>query len=1201
MPNKNINYSYTGDTSSLEKATKHSIELLRKYGKAVQDAAGRDAFKSSEKEIENLRSSIQRTLSPATRLTSTFKEFAKYQERMSGYVNGIDRMIDSQTRLTKSARESAQVFKEFLDHKDKMTGYINGIDQMIDKQKKLTKSAKESARVFNEVYYGQNKYNYKVPGYNKDASFRPSKSAEESAKAFGGLSGKILDITSRASEAAGTSSTANAINKIGVSAANAAKSTGLLGTVIALATAKFKQTKSEIESVDSSLSGLISAIPNFGKAVASGIVAPVGNITTSTEAAIGAIKVFKGVVLDGARVTVEFIQSLYKLSAALVPKTIEYSYTALKKFVNLVSSAGDKISDFAENLVGGITNTAQLVAGSVFGGYLAEATKSAIDMAEAVNLFTVAMKDNIYVGNEFIETTSEMFGLDPTNLRSITGLFYEMGAAVDVPTDALSKMSLGMTALALNVSSLFNVDIDTVADNLTSGLRGMSRAVVKYGMDLRASTVQAYTESLGITENFENMNEASREVARYLVMVKQAADANRDFAETIEQPANQLRILKEQIVQLGRTIGRYFVQAFKDVIPVINGVIMAIRLVLEAFASFLGIFTGESTRVIASETEDVASGVGGIGDAADDTTNKLQDMLAPFDELNILAASTSDASDGIGGIGADELVDPRLLAELEKVESQLGTIRMKAIEVRDAILDFLGLKYNMELDPITGDVLNKLEMIPGGFADQLYKAWANEEWSKIGTLIAKKLNTLLDGAVEKVRWSNVGNKITEKIQIVATALNAFIRDFNWYDLGAVIGASINTALRTVITWLQSFDFESWGVAIANAANGVFNELDVGVIGVAIAEWLNKGISFATGFATTFDWQQFSSQLIGSLYAFFTAIKVEEFFSTATAIINHLISALSTLVFETPWTSVKDSIVSILTTTFSEMDYMEFIEAALAIIWHLIDALLEFIATNDWTPVKDGIVNILTWFFEEAPYMDFLRAAIAIINHMIDALVSFVSEADWGVVKQNIISALDYIFETAKIEEFIRAATELVVHFIDALVTWINSNHDKFREIGSAIGEALARLNWGELLLSAISAIGSALWSGIKSYISSSIGGLFGGSGNKASASLGPPITSPHLSFGMATGGVVTGPTRALIGEGLYDEAVIPLGNSPQMLDLLEKFASITQRRGSSEPVEVRVFIGDKEWDAFTYESAERGKELVGATPIKERS
>ncbi len=42
---------------------------------------------------------------------------------------------------------------------------------------------------------------------------------------------------------------------------------------------------------------------------------------------------------------------------------------------------------------------------------------------------------------------------------------------------------------------------------------------------------------------------------------------------------------------------------------------------------------------------------------------------------------------------------------------------------------------------------------------------------------------------------------------------------------------------------------------------------------------------------------------------------------------------------------------------------------------------------------------------------------------------------------------------------------------------------------------------------------------------------------------------------MATGGVVTGPTFALIGEGKYDEAVVPLGDSPQFKSMKESIAS----------------------------------------------
>ena len=87
---------------------------------------------------------------------------------------------------------------------------------------------------------------------------------------------------------------------------------------------------------------------------------------------------------------------------------------------------------------------------------------------------------------------------------------------------------------------------------------------------------------------------------------------------------------------------------------------------------------------------------------------------------------------------------------------------------------------------------------------------------------------------------------------------------------------------------------------------------------------------------------------------------------------------------------------------------------------------------------------------------------------------------------------------------------------------------------------------------------------------------------------------------LAKGGVVTGPTPAMIGEGKYDEMVMPLGNSPQENDFVDKIVdAINNNPGSgNSSIEVRVFIGDKEFDAFTYKASERGKKIVGKQPVK---
>ena len=62
----------------------------------------------------------------------------------------------------------------------------------------------------------------------------------------------------------------------------------------------------------------------------------------------------------------------------------------------------------------------------------------------------------------------------------------------------------------------------------------------------------------------------------------------------------------------------------------------------------------------------------------------------------------------------------------------------------------------------------------------------------------------------------------------------------------------------------------------------------------------------------------------------------------------------------------------------------------------------------------------------------------------------------------------------------------------------------------------------------------------------------------------------------ANGGVVTEPTRALIGEAGRSEAVIPLDNSPQMKQLVNQIAEAVKNSNDSRPIEVRVFLDSRE-------------------------
>ena len=363
--------------------------------------------------------------------------------------------------------------------------------------------------------------------------------------------------------------------------------------------------------------------------------------------------------------------------------------TGFKKLSSLGNSFSRTMHTGASSIKK-LTTAASALSGVALGKVFADATKEAIDYYETLNLFQVAMKGSIEQGNEFINTISEWYGLDPKNLMQYTGIFYEMAYAVGAPDKAAQQLSTSLTALSVDLASLFNVDVEKVTNNLTSGIRGMSRAVVKYGLDLRATTVEAYANSLGITQQYESMNEASREILRYLVAVKQARDATGDFGRTIEQPANQLRVFKEQMSQVGRAVGTFIIQPLQAALPVINGFVMAIRIMLETLSAVMGFKLEVDNASLNDSLNDTSDAVASIGSSADATKKKIKALIAPFDELNVLQDNTSSGSRG-ATLEYGE-VDQRLLQALDEAQYKLKEVRMKAMDTRDAVLAFFGFK-----------------------------------------------------------------------------------------------------------------------------------------------------------------------------------------------------------------------------------------------------------------------------------------------------------------------------------------------------------------------------------------------------------------------------------------------------------------------------------------------------------------------------
>lgn len=328
-------------------------------------------------------------------------------------------------------------------------------------------------------------------------------------------------------------------------------------------------------------------------------------------------------------------------------------------------------------------------------GAMSKMIKSTLDMTETVNLFNVSMGDMAVATNASLLDLSKLSGLDLTNLQDSVATYSLLARSMGMSSVQSSQLSMNTTKLAMDLSSLTNVPIQRVMQDLRSGLLGQSETVYKYGMDVTEAGLKTEAMNQGISKSVRDMSQGEKMALRYSTMIRQSGLAQGDFAKTIEVPANQLRILSDRFVTLGRSIGSIFIPIIGALLPYLNALVSILTDVANAIASFFGFKAPEVENITNSAVGgigDVKDGLDGATGSAGKTTKALKEMKKAtmgFDELNILPDPKSDngskAGGGAGG-GGDSILPT---FEMPSYDSLTSGIKQVSDDIKKTILDVI--------------------------------------------------------------------------------------------------------------------------------------------------------------------------------------------------------------------------------------------------------------------------------------------------------------------------------------------------------------------------------------------------------------------------------------------------------------------------------------------------------------------------------
>lgn len=388
------------------------------------------------------------------------------------------------------------------------------------------------------------------------------------------------------------------------------------------------------------------------------------------------------------------------------------------------------------------------------------------------------------------ETGLQNLGL---NIQQITQYASQL-ASVTNSIGQTGEVSLAaaksMTMLAGDISSLFNVDYQSVANNLQSGLIGQSRALYKYGIDITNATLANYAYNLGLEKSVSEMTQAEKMQLRMIAILDQSKVSWGDLANTINSPSNMLRQFTNNAKELSMVFGQLFIPVLQKVMPIINGITIALKRLLVSFAQILGInIDFESFGQGYSEMEEGADGLseslGGVADSA----KKAKAGLRAFDELKVINMPDTSAKETGGGAGAGIDLTDEILKATEEYEKVWNEAFAKMENTAQAWAD----KIEKALDPIK----------------KIFQDFAIGDFFQAGKDVSALVVSITDffaDAIDKVDWYGIGQDIGE-----------FLAGIEWTEILKSVGNLIWQAINAAVeTWEGMFDAAPIETAIITA-------------------------------------------------------------------------------------------------------------------------------------------------------------------------------------------------------------------------------------------------------------------------------------------------------------------------------------------------------------------------------------------------
>ena len=417
--------------------------------------------------------------------------------------------------------------------------------------------------------------------------------------------------------------------------------------------------------------------------------------------------------------------------------------------------------------------------------YLIQGYKESIKFVETMNLFNVATKDSSEALYDVAAAMADAYNTDIGPILNAIAVFRQYANTMGLAAEQADILGENLTKLGVDLASLYNTTNKEMFNALKSGLAGLTKPLMRYGISVHKATLEQTALELGVTKTWNEFSEAEKVALRYIAILKQTSAAQGDLARTLESPENQLKIAKAQLQIFIRNLGSLVTMVMKFVLPVFNGLMIAVNSFISALSKAAGYEIpdysdnlSENNQILQDGTED-----------AEEYVDAMEGVLAPLDEIN--QASNNKADTGLGEI------DPAILEAIKGYDNLMDQIKTKT----DAFAEIFGRIFNPTL------------------------------FEGIGKIIGVVFNTFGQGL----------DIVIQLLDILSPALDGILSVVGYIFQGLAV--VLETVLWPVMKWLEGVTSNIWtliGAFVAlNVIMAAVNGSWKATIAFKVATWLGN--------------------------------------------------------------------------------------------------------------------------------------------------------------------------------------------------------------------------------------------------------------------------------------------------------------------------------------------------------------------------